>query len=84
MAELSYKIIHHYGILGKNHREWTKEVNIVEWRNQKPKLDIRDWEPEHKKMGRGITLKPDEAENLKYLFKDIDLSILKTAYEEYE
>ena len=33
-----------------------------------PKLDIRDWAPEHEKMGKGITLTEEEAEKLaKYL-----------------
>jgi hypothetical protein len=27
-------------------------------------LDIRDWSPEHEKMGKGITLTPDEAGKL--------------------
>ena len=29
-----------------------------------PKLDIRDWAPEHEKMGKGITLSEEEAEKL--------------------
>lgn len=28
------------------------------------KLDVRDWAPEHEKMGKGVTLTENEAKNL--------------------
>ena len=30
-----------------------------------PKYDIRDWAPEHEKMGKGVTLSEDEMAKLK-------------------
>ena len=38
--------------------------------NDKPaKYDIREWDPEHEKMGKGITLSDDEFEKLKEALK---------------
>ena len=42
------------------------------WRNGgTPKYDIRDWAPEHAKMGKGITLSDDELEKLKQLLQKL-------------
>lgn len=37
------------------------------------KLDIRDWGPEHDKVGKGITLSIEELRKLKDLLNEIDL-----------
>lgn len=42
-------------------RGWTKELNLVSWNGRAPKYDIRDWAPEHAKMGKGVTLTDEEA-----------------------
>lgn len=34
---------------------------MISWNDRKPKLDLRDWSPEHDKMGKGITLSHEEA-----------------------
>ena len=35
---------------------WTKELNLTSWNGKEPKYDLRDWAPDHSKMGKGITL----------------------------
>lgn len=64
MADIKYEIIKHIGKLSESSRGWTKELNIISWNGGVPKLDIRDWAPEHEKMGKGITLSEEEAEKL--------------------
>ena len=68
MAELKYEIVEHIGVLSENARGWRKELNLV----REPKYDIRDWAPEHAKMGKGVTLSADEAVELKNLLAGID------------
>ena len=34
---------------------------------RQPKYDLRDWAPDHEKMGKGITLTEEEAKKLKEL-----------------
>ena len=43
---------------------WTKELNLVSWNGGVPKYDLRDWSPNHEKMGKGITLNADEVQEL--------------------
>ncbi len=67
MAELTYEIVKEIGVLSENARGWRKELNLISWNGRDAKYDIRDWAPEHEKMGKGITLTEDEAQELKKL-----------------
>ncbi|MGL5543322.1 MAG: YdbC family protein, partial [Fusobacteriaceae bacterium] len=54
----------------------TREVNIVSWNNRKGKVDIRDWDENHEKMGKGITLSKEELKALKEILEEIDIDEL--------
>ena len=69
MADIKYEIIEHIGILSESLRGWHKELNRISWNGGDPKYDIRDWAPEHEKMGKGITLTDEEAKKLVDLLK---------------
>ena len=64
MADVKFEIVKKIGVLSESKKNWTKELNIVSWNSAAPKFDIRDWDPKHEKMGKGITLTRDEAEEL--------------------
>ncbi|MBQ8824955.1 MAG: YdbC family protein [Ruminococcus sp.] len=72
MAELKYEIVEHIGVISENAKGWTKELNFISWNDRDPKYDIREWAPEHAKMGKGVTLSVDEAAQLKELLSGID------------
>lgn len=65
MADFKYDIVEHIGVLSENARGWTKEINLISWNGATPKYDIRDWAPEHEKMGKGVTLTAEEVQKLK-------------------
>ena len=69
MADLKYEIVEHIGVLSENSKGWTKELNLISWNNAKPKFDLRDWAPEHEKMGKGVTLTNEELEALKEILE---------------
>lgn len=46
---------------------------MVSWNEREPKYDIREWSPDHSKMGKGITLTADELADLKNLLAELDL-----------
>ena len=73
MAELKYEITEKLGVLSENAKGWTKELNMVSWNDHKPKYDIREWSPDHSRMGKGVTLTADELAELKELLAGIDL-----------
>ncbi len=62
MADFNYEIIKELAVLSESPKGWRKEVNLISWNGAEPKYDIRDWAPEHEKMGKGITLTKEEME----------------------
>ena len=74
-GELQFEIMKNLGVIGQGTKGWSKEVNVVRWNNRRAKLDIRDWNETHDKMGKGVTLSVDEACALKELLEEFDLTI---------
>ena len=70
IADIKYEIVEQIGVLSESAKGWTKELNKISWNGGEPKYDIRDWAPEHEKMGKGVTLTRDEAEKLLSILKD--------------
>ena len=62
--EFSYEIVEEIAILSENNKGWRKELNLVSWNGRPPKFDLRDWAPDHEKMGTGLTLTNEEFEQL--------------------
>lgn len=62
--KIRFELVEHIGVLNKKDSGWTREVNIVSWNGNKPKVDIREWNPDHERMSRGVTLLEEEAERL--------------------
>jgi hypothetical protein len=73
MAEIKYEITESLGIISESAKGWTKEINLVAWNNYAPKYDIREWDPEHVKMGKGLTFTADEIKELRDILNKIDL-----------
>ena len=73
MAEIKYEIIKEIGIIAETSKGWTKELNMVAWNNYAPKYDIREWDPEHTKMGKGVTFNLEEIRKLRDLLNRLDL-----------
>lgn len=71
MADFKYEIKQHIGILSKNTQSgWQKELNLVSWNDKPAKLDIREWDPQHEKCSKGVTLTTEEARALKVLLNE--------------
>ena len=67
MPDIKYEIIEEIGVLSENAKGWRKELNRISWNGAAPKYDIRDWAPDHEKMGKGVTLTEAEKDALKAL-----------------
>lgn len=72
MAEFSYEIVKTIGVISEGSGGWTKELNLISWNGKEPKYDIRDWAPDHEKMGKGVTLTKEDAKTLRDLLADIE------------
>lgn len=72
MPELKYEIVKTCGVLSTSNRGWIKELNLVSWNDREPRYDLREWSPNHDRMGKGITLSKEEAAKLKEALADLD------------
>lgn len=52
MPEIKYEITEHIGVISETARGWTREVNMISWNGRDPKIDVRDWSPDHSKMSK--------------------------------
>ena len=73
MAEIKFEIEKELGSISESSKGWTKELNLISWNGKEAKYDLRDWAPEHEKMGKGVTLSIDELKQLKELLNSIDI-----------
>ena len=64
MPEFTYEIVETVAVLSENARGWQKELNLVSWSGREAKYDIREWSPEHDRMGKGVTLSDEEMKAL--------------------
>lgn len=76
MPDLKYEILQNVAVISQNSKGWRKELNVISWNDRKPKLDIREWDENHDKMTKGVTLNKEEASELKKAIMDLDLDVL--------
>lgn len=73
MAAFKYEIKETLGTISENSKGWTKELNFISWNDRDPKYDLRDWGPDHEKMGKGITLTKEDLMKLREILNSMDL-----------
>ena len=73
MAEIKFEIEKELGSISESPKGWTKELNLISWNGKDAKYDLRDWAPEHEKMGKGVTLSKDELIKLRDLLNKMNL-----------
>jgi hypothetical protein len=76
MADFKFDIKKSLGTVSESAKGWKREVNVMTWNNKKAKVDIREWDEKHEKMGKGITLGKDELKQLKDILNQIDIDEL--------
>ena len=70
--EFRFSIMRHLGVLAEGTKGWKKEVNMVSWNDRPAKLDIREWDENHVKMSKGVTLNAEEATLLRDLIDNTE------------
>ena len=73
MPDIKYEITEHLAVLSTSNRGWSKELNLVSWNDRPAKYDLREWAPDHSRMGKGITLSDEEAKMLREALNEIVL-----------
>lgn len=73
MAEIKYEIKEMLGVLSESTKGCTKQLNLVSWNDKEPKYDLREWDPNHEKMGKGVTLSKEELVKLRDILNSMNL-----------
>ncbi|WP_251861333.1 YdbC family protein [Clostridium sp. Marseille-Q2269] len=73
MADIKFEIEKELGTISESPKGWTKELNLISWNGRESKYDLRDWAPQHEKMGKGITLSSEELKKLRDILNDMEL-----------
>ncbi len=73
MADIKYEITEHIAVLSTSSRGWNKELNLVSWNDRPAKYDLREWAPDHSRMGKGVTLSAEEVSALKDILNELAL-----------
>jgi hypothetical protein len=71
--EVTFEIVERIGIVSVSPKGWKKELNIVKWNDKPAKYDLREWDDEHEKMGKGITFTDEEMKALKEMIGGLEL-----------
>jgi hypothetical protein len=72
MSEIKFEIVKKIGVLSTSEKGWTKELNLINWNDRPTKYDLREWDPEHRIMSKGITLSNEEITELKRLLEKVE------------
>ena len=73
MADIKFEIQETIGIISQSNKGWKKELNLISWNDKAPKYDLREWSPDHEKMGKGVTLSKEELITLRDMLNKMDL-----------
>ena len=73
MSDIRFEIIKTIGVLSESAKGWTKELNLISWNGREPKYDLREWDSEHEKMGKGVTLSVGELIELRDILQEMNL-----------
>ena len=73
MAEIKYEVVQRVAVLSQRPRGWERQLNLISWNDGEPKYDIREWSPDHSKMGKGVTITKEELYSLKELLMELEI-----------
>lgn len=62
--EFYFDIVEHIGVIHEKPNGWKRELNLVSYGGKAAKYDIREWDEEHTRMSKGITLQKEEVKIL--------------------
>lgn len=68
--EIKYEIINELGPIPADKGSMRLELNRISWNGNEPKYDLRRWNPNRDKMGKGVTMSEKELIALYELLKE--------------
>lgn len=91
MSDFSFEVVQDFGAFGEG--RWQKHLALVSWNGAEPKYDLRTWNDDMTRCGKGITLDLEDLMDLQDIIKkaldgedyeDPDEEELGDPYEGYD
>lgn len=73
MSDIKFEIKEEIGTISESSKGWKKELNVVSWNGDTAKYDLREWAPDHQKMGKGLTFTKEELVKLRDMLDQMDV-----------
>lgn len=73
MSEIKCDILETLIEFPKDSGGWHKELNLISWNGKEPKYDLRSWNDDRSRLGKGTTLTKEELLILKEKLGGIEL-----------
>lgn len=73
MNDIKYEILETLIEFPSDERGWRMELNLISWNEKPPRYDLRAWNEDHSRMGKGITFKKEDLTILKEKLGGIEL-----------
>ena len=73
MAKFSKEVKQVFGFLGEDQDYSKKQLTLTSWGVYAPKFDIRTWDEDYEKAGKGMTFSAQELIALKELLNQLTL-----------
>lgn len=73
MPDIRFEIEKHIAVLSDRRKDYKKEINLVAWGGRDAKYDIREWNADHSKCHKGVTLTSAELKQLKNVLNSLDI-----------
>ena len=67
--DVQFEIVEHIATIEEFGSGWTFEFNLVTWNGGEPKYDLRNWNEDHTKCSKGMTLFSNEMETIAKAYK---------------
>ena len=61
---VDWEVIEEIVVLHMSQGGWAKEFNLISWNGDDPKFDVRWWNPDKTRIGKGFTFTKGELEIL--------------------
>jgi hypothetical protein len=79
----NYEIKKRFGSFNET-KTHAKEVNLISYNGAAPIIDIRIWNKAEDRMGKGITIRPEDVDTLLSLLVDVKAYLETMAEDENE
>ena len=71
MSDFAYEIKKTIAVIGTG-SSWNLELNLISWGGRPAVYDLRKWNADHTKMGKGVTLTDAELSQLAFVLAKME------------